>query len=125
MIQNYKEQHFGQVSALQVVFTNTGILYRKCGIPIMDYSRSMHHFLRQIGGVSPKITNSPREPWTGDYRGLARKVIGFREEYSIMLMQISPNAPDIIKKVSITGSFLPEYEKYNRELREKKENEGR
>jgi hypothetical protein len=33
----------------------TGILYRRCGIPTIDHLRLMHHFLRQIGGVFPKI----------------------------------------------------------------------
>lgn len=60
-----------------------------------------------VFNISKLVSSSEREPWTGDYRSLAERVLKERGGYSIMLIKAPPNSQDqIAKLVSVSFNDL-------------------
>jgi hypothetical protein len=73
------------------------------------------------GGIFPKITNSPREPWSSDYRKLTDRITEeCAGDYSTILFDTSVKLPEEFHQGVVLGTFFPQYIAYKDRMQRKK-----
>ncbi len=68
---------------------------------------------------NPKITESGREPWKNDCKGLLGMIDRESREYSVMLANSSKDIPYDRKVIAITSAFIEAFQGYHKKKKEK------
>src|SRR3989344_3503660 len=69
---------------------------------------------------NPNITESKREPWKNDSKGLLGMIDRESKEYSVMLANSSGNIPYEQKAIAITSAFIEAFKDYHKKKKEEK-----
>jgi hypothetical protein len=65
------------------------------------------------GGISPKVSDSPIEPWSGDFRRLTDRIIEeCADGYSTILFDTSVKLPEEFHQGVVLATFFPQYIEY-------------